>query len=71
MGLQEILDIASRHDGDVADAMVRACVEKALETGERIVPPRRPRARTAPAVTESEYLRITNGTAVPSGRLFC
>lgn len=36
MSLQELLDIACRHLTAMADAMVAACVQKALETGESI-----------------------------------
>lgn len=44
--LQEILDIACRHLTPMADAMVRACVQRAQDTGERIREPTRPRPTT-------------------------
>lgn len=36
MGLQELLDIAARHATTMADAMVAACLTKAVATGEAI-----------------------------------
>lgn len=37
MTLQELLDIACRYLTSMADAMVAACLQKAVETGERLV----------------------------------
>lgn len=37
MSLQELLDIACRHFTSMADAMVAACLQKAVETGEAII----------------------------------
>lgn len=40
LALQEIFDIAVRHQTTVADRTVEACVERANRTGERLIPPR-------------------------------
>lgn len=41
--LRQIAEIAARHLTAMADAMLAACVEKALATGERLVLPERAR----------------------------
>ena len=41
--LQEIFDIAARYVTPMADAMVQACVQKSVDTGERISAPTRHR----------------------------
>ena len=40
--VQRLADIACRHDTAMADAMLAACVERALRTGEALVPRHRP-----------------------------
>ena len=45
MTLQEIADIASRYHTRMADAMVAACVARAIETGEPLAIPERGSAR--------------------------
>ena len=43
--LQEMVDIASRFDTLIAHAVIRACVVRALETGEPLRLPDRPQQR--------------------------
>lgn len=43
--IQQIADIAARHDTAIADATLSACVMRALRTGERLRPRHRARRR--------------------------
>lgn len=61
MTLQELLDIACRYLTSMADAMVAACLQKAVETGERLdlggFPEPAPR-RAARPVEEVDWERM-------------
>ena len=65
--VQQMLDIAARHFTAMADAMVAACVAKAIEEGLPLVVPERPSgkrtrggapARPAPSGERVEWRRL-------------
>ena len=66
MTLQDLLDIACRHETAMADAMIAAVVAKALETGVTLC--RVPRARMAaprdgPTIPFSVWRRYVEGNS--------
>lgn len=65
MRVQEILDIASRYNTPMADAMVCACRDWSIESGEsltftRIVEQREP---TAAVVSDEDWERLSSENA--------
>ncbi len=65
--LQQMLDIACRYATAMADAMVAACLGRAVETGERLLMPRghpTPTGRVGTRPAESiEWERMVRGNS--------
>lgn len=67
MTIQELADIAARHFTRMADAMIAACVERAIATGQALlVPERRAQGRASARLedlTEAEWERMVRGNS--------
>lgn len=69
MTISELARIAARYFTAMADAMIRACVSKAVETGESLEVPerghagRRPERRPDSEPTEDEWRRMVEGNS--------
>ena len=70
MTLQEMAEIAARHETRMADAMLLACVERALETGEPLLVPERggaasgkPRKAPGDDLADAEWERLQRGNS--------
>lgn len=67
--ISQLAAIASRYATRMADAMIRACVAKAVETGERLEVPerghagRRPEKRPDCEPADEEWRRLVEGNA--------
>lgn len=69
MTIAELARIAARYLTSMADAMIKACVAKAVETGERLDVPerghaeRRPERRPDGGLADDEWRRMVEGNS--------
>ena len=73
MTIQQLADIAARHLTRMADAMIAACVARAVETGEPLVVPERGATASivgARPVERADWERLVRGNS-DTRRLHC